>query len=256
MIVAAHQPNFMPWLGYFDKMRRADVFVSVDHVQLERQGFQSRTRIKTGDGSRWISVPVVHASRDERIVDARIDNSRDGRFRWGRKMALTLRYAYESAPHYRAYGPALAEVLEQRWERVVDLNMKLIELMREALMLRTPIVRSSELRVSGAKSEMVLNMCREVGASAYLTGAGASRGYLDVAAFERAGIEVLWQDFSHPRYEQRPSPASFIERLSAVDLLFNCGAASAAALRAGSTQAPALADAPASILAPSGGIPA
>ena len=248
MILAAHQPNFMPWLGYFDKMQKADVFVTVDHVQMERQSFQNRTRIKTGEGVRWITVPVVQESRDERLVDKRIDNSRDGRFRWGRKMSLTLKYAYQSARHYAEYAPVLDEILEGQWGRLADLNHALIDFYRAALMIRTPIVRSSELKISGAKSEMVLNMCRELGAHAYLSGAGASRNYLDAAAFERAGIEILWQDFPHPRYEQRPPSAPFVEKLSALDLLFNCGSESAAFFRARPAEAaeprPASASAP------------
>jgi hypothetical protein len=227
MIVAAHQPNFIPWLGYFDKMRKADLFVSVDHVQMERQSYQNRTSIKTGEGSRFITVPVVQDSRDERIVDKRIDNSRDGRFRWSRKMLLTLKYAYQSAPHFSAHEAALAEIFETRWERLEELNHRLIEACRGALGIRTPMLRSSQMKISGAKSDMVLNMCREVGADVYLAGAGASKGYLDVAAFERAGIRVVWQDFQHPRYRQFPSSDVFIEKLSAIDLIFNCGPQSA-----------------------------
>ena len=237
MILAAHQPNFMPWLGYFDKMRKADVFVSVDHVQMERQSFQNRTRIKTGEGVRWITVPVIQQSRDERIADKRIDNSRDGRFRWGRKMALTLKYAYQSAPHYAEHHSALTGILEERWERLSDLNYKLIDYCRAALMIQTPIVKSSGMNISGAKSEMILSMCRELGANAYLSGAGASRDYLDVAAFERAGVEVLWQDFQHPQYEQRQSATAFVEKLSAFDLLFNSGE-SPAFFRAGPATRP------------------
>lgn len=228
MIVAAHQPNFLPWLGYFDKMRKADMFVTVDHVQMERQSFQNRTRIKTAEGARWITVPVVQLSRDERVADKRIDNSREGRFRWGRKMALTLKYAYQSAPHYADYAPALTEILEGRWDLLADLNHRLIDFCREALKITTPMVRSSEMKISGARSEMVLDMCRQLGAKAYLSGAGASKDYLDVAAFERAGIEVLWQEFQHPQYEQRPPASPFVEKLSVLDLLFNRGPASAA----------------------------
>jgi hypothetical protein len=239
MIVAAHQPNFIPWLGYFDKMRKADVFISVDHVQMERQSFQNRTRIKTGEGVRWITVPVVQDSRDERIRDKRIDNSRDGRFRWGRKMGLTLKYAYQSSPYYAVYAPALAEILEGKWERLTDLNHRLIEFCRAELKVTTPIVMSSELKVDGAKSEMVLNMCRALGARAYLSGTGASRDYLDAAAFERAGIELLWQDFVHPSYAQRAPAAPFIEKLSCLDLLFNCGRESAAVLRSTASAGPA-----------------
>lgn len=227
MIVAAHQPNFMPWLGYFDKMQKADLFVSVDHVQMERQSYQNRTSIKTGQGRRWITVPVVQNSRSERIADKLIDNSRDGRFRWSRKMLLTLKYAYQSAPHFHAREAALTELLDRRWERLEELNRSLIDFCREALNIRTPILGSSSLRIPGAKSEMVLNLCREVGADTYLAGGGASKGYLDVRAFERAGIRIIWQDFSHPRYHQHPGSDVFLERMSALDMIFNCGPQSA-----------------------------
>lgn len=233
MIVAAHQPNFIPWLGYFDKMRKANLFIMVDHVQMERQGYQNRVRIKTGDGQRWITVPVVRTSRAERIMDKRIDNSRGGRFRWSRKMSLTLKYAYESAPHYRAYEPALEEIFASRWYRLSELNGRLIEFCRGALGIRTPMLSSSRLKISGAKSAMVLNMCREVGADVYLAGHGASRSYLDVPAFERAGIRVAWQDFEHPVYRQYPSCGVFIRNLSALDLIFNCGPRSPGILRGG-----------------------
>ena len=231
MIVAAHQPNFIPWIGYFDKMRKADLFIVVDHVQMERQSYQNRVRIKTGAGERWITVPVIQESRSERIMDKRIDNSRSGRFRWSRKMFLTLKYAYQSAPYFRDYQDGVAEIFETRWERQSELNGRLIEFCREALDIRTPMVASSTLRITGAKSDMVLNMCREAGATAYLAGDGASRGYLDVDAFERAGIRVLWQEFEHPRYVQHPSCGVFIPNLSAFDMLFNCGPRSAETLR-------------------------
>lgn len=223
MIVAAHQPNFIPWLGYFDKMRKADLFVVVDHVQMERQSFQNRVRIKTGEGARWITVPVVQESRRERIVDKRVDNSRAGRFRWSRKMYLTLKYAYQSASHFADYEPAVSGILGARWEKLSELNGRFIDLCRDALGIRTRMVRSSSLRPAGAKSDMVLNLCREVGADAYLAGHGASRTYLDLPAFERAGVRVIWQDFRHPVYRQRPASEEFIPNLSALDLIFNCG---------------------------------
>lgn len=223
MILAAHQPNFLPWLGFFDKMRKADLFVIVDHVQFERQNFQNRTLIKTPMGPRWLTVPVRQNSRDERIVDKAVDNSRRGRLRWGRKMALTLRRCYQCAPYFHEYGPALAHVFDQTWDQLAPLNLRLIEFCRNALGIRTPILRSSELRLSGSKSDMVLSLCRAVGADAYLSGAGGSRGYLDLPAFAQAGIRVVWQQFQHPRYVQHPRSASFIERLSALDLIFNCG---------------------------------
>jgi len=142
-------------------------------------------------------------------------------------MLLTLKYAYQSAPHFLAREAALSEILETRWERLEELNHRLIDFCRDALGIRTPMLGSSELKISGAKSDMVLNMCREVGADVYLAGAGASKGYLDVPAFERAGIRVVWQDFAHPRYPQHPASGVFIEKLSALDFIFNCGPESA-----------------------------
>lgn len=231
MIVAAHQPHFLPWLGYFDKMRRADLFVIVDHVQFERQNYQNRTMIKTGGDARWITVPVRQCSRDERILDKLIDNTGKGRHRWGRRMSLTLKYAYQGAEHFAAYGPALLDALDAPWERLVDLNLKLLDLCREALDIRTPMVRSSELKIDGAKSDMVLAMCQAVGADGYLSGTGASRNYLDAAAFDRAGVRIIWQHFTHPSYRQRPCEGTFIPKLSVFDLLVNCGPHSAAALQ-------------------------
>lgn len=237
MIVAAHQPNFIPWLGFFDKMLKADLFIIVDHVQMERQSYQNRVRIKTGAGERWITVPVLQESRDERILDKRIDNSREGRFRWGRKMFLTLKYAYQSAPYFRDHEAALSELLSDRWERLSELNLRLIEFCRHALAIRTPMILSSSLGVPGSKSEMVLNMCRAAGGDVYLSGSGASRAYLDLPAFERAGLSVAWQDFRHPRYRQYPCCDSFIPNLSSFDMIFNCGPRSPEILRAAQARA-------------------
>lgn len=235
MIVAAHQPNFLPWLGYFDKMRKADLFVSVDHVQFERQSYQARTRVRTGEGPRWITVPVIRESREERVMEKRVDNSRGGRSRWGRKMYLTLKYAYQGAPHFAVIEPSLLKILDARWERLADLNHALIELCRQALDIRTPMIRSSELGVSGTRSEMVLDLCRKAGAGVYLCGDGASKAYLDVTAFEKAGIKIQWQDFAHPRYPQHP-PGPFAERMSALDLIVNCGPAAPSVLRGARTE--------------------
>lgn len=223
MIVAAHQPNFAPWLGFFDRMRKADMFILVDHVQFERQNYQNRTKVKTGEGPRWLTVPVRQQSRAELIRDKAIDNAKTGRLRWGRKAFLSLQYSYQAAPYFKEYAPALLDLFDRQWDRLLDLNLALLEICRDAFDIRTPLIRSSDLAVTGTKSDMVLQLCRAVGADVYLAGMGGSRGYLDVAEFERAGIRVVWQDFRHPRYRQHPKEDCFIEGVSALDSLFNCG---------------------------------
>jgi hypothetical protein len=231
MNVAIHQPHFLPWVGYLDRMMKADLFIVLDDVQFEAQNYQNRVRIKTGQGPRWITVPVYHISQDQKILDKIIDNSRAGRLRWGRKVFLTLQYAYAGAPFFKQYASALKEIFDARWEKLADLNRELLDFLRQAMDIHTPMVNSSELGVSGQKSELVLNLCRAVGADTFLGGLGGSRGYVDAQAFERAGVQVQWQEFTHPRYAQHPGPDTFVEGLSTVDMLFNCGPESANLLR-------------------------
>jgi hypothetical protein len=230
MIVTVHQPHFMPWLGYLHRMARADLFVLLDHVQFERRGYQNRTQIRMNGEARWLTVPVAQRSREERIVDKVIDNGLHGTPRWWSAIHFqTLRHAYREAPFLREYAPALREIFETRWARLVDLDDALLGLLRDALGIRTPMVRSSELRTEGAKSELILNLCREVGADALLVGLGGSRRYLDAARFEREGIRLVFQEFTHPVYPQCGAPATsaFTAGLSAIDLLLNRGPAAA-----------------------------
>jgi hypothetical protein len=230
MIVAVHQPHFLPWLGYLDRMRQADLFVVLDHVQFEKQNYQNRTAILVEGTPRWLTVPIQQQSFRQSILEKRIANPVPGKANWwGPNMYATLRHAYRRAPHFRAYGAWLHEVLERRWDLLAQLNEVLLDFLRHAFDISTPLVKSSQLGVGGARSELVLNICRAVGADAFLCGGGGSRAYLDVAAFERAGVQVKYQDFRHPVYRQRSyagAPGPFVPGLSAVDMLFNCGPAS------------------------------
>jgi hypothetical protein len=226
MIVAIHQPNFLPWLGYFDRMIGSDLFVLLDHVQFERRNYQNRALIRLEDESKWLTVPVVQLSQKERIVEKRVDNPQgEGPRWWGPNAFATLRYAYRKAPYFDDYAPRLREILEARWDRLVDLNIATLDFVREALDITTPMVRSSQLQVQGQRSELLLDICRNVQASAFLGGMGGSRGYLDLEAFAAAGMGVMWQEFTHPVHAQCGA-APFIKGLSALDLLFNCGPAS------------------------------
>ncbi len=231
MLVAIHQPNFFPWLGYFDRMDKADLFVLLDHVQFERRNYQNRAMIRLEDKARWLTVPVVQVSQKERITEKQVDNHEEGTARWwGTSNFSTLRYAYRKAPYFDLYAPRLREIFEARWEKLVDLNIATLEFAREALAIATPMVRSSTLPVSGQRSELLLDVCRQVGASAFLGGMGGSRRYLDQAAFDAAGMGVRWQEFRHPGWRQC-GQAPFMPGLTVLDLLFNCGPESAEIFR-------------------------
>ena len=231
MIVTIHQPCYLPWAGYLQRMAQADVFVLLDHVQFERSNYQNRTRIRVKSGApsglpdyeaRWLTVPVLQRSQKERILDKEIDNRGDPRRLWSTVQLETLRRAYRNAPYFDAYFPQVKQVLETPWTRLVDLDAALLQVLRAAFGIATPIVRSSELGVLGAKSELVLGLCQAVGARTFLGGMGGSREYMDRDAFARAGIEIQWQAFRHPVYPQRGT-APFIAGLSALDMLMNCG---------------------------------
>jgi hypothetical protein len=224
MQVAIHQPCFLPWLGYLDRMNRSDLFVLLDHVQFERRNYQNRAQIRVDDEARWLTAPVVQLSQKEKIIDKRIDNPQDtGTSRWwGPNAYQTLRYAYRKAPYFDRYAPRIKQILETRHDKLVDLNQAMLDYLRECYEIDTPLVRSSELGVEGQRSGLLLNLCKAVGAETFLGGMGGSRHYLEQQAFADAGVKIAWQQFEHPRYVQCGS-ATFLPGLTALDALFNCG---------------------------------
>jgi len=226
LIVTVHQPHFTPWLGYLHRMAQADLFIVLDHVQFERGNYQNRTMIRMNGEPRWLTVPVVQRSQKERIIEKQIDNTLADTPRWWSMAHFqTIRQAYREARYLGLYAPTLRQILETRWTHLVELNAAMLEFLRDAFAIRTKIVRSSELQAEGAKSELILNLCRAVGADTLLAGLGGSRDYLDKAEFERHGVRIEYQQFEHPVYPQCGG-GPFSKGLSSLDLLLNCGPAS------------------------------
>jgi hypothetical protein len=221
------QPGYLPWLGFFDQMRRSTVFVYYDDVQYDKHGWRNRNRIKTPSGALWLTVPVLHAGKGQPLIlDALIDQTTD----WARKHIRTLRQYYSKAACFSRYMPELEALLERSWTHIVDLDMAVVDLMARWLSLTPAVHRSSALGIGGDKSERLLNMCRHFGADRYLSG-DAAQNYLDVDLFGRHGVTVEWQNFQHPVYPQLHGP--FVPFLSALDLILNCGEESASILERG-----------------------
>ncbi len=222
MVVTIHQPEHLPWLGFFDKVRQAEVFVLLDHVQFRKRYFQNRNRIRGEDGTLWVAVPVqVKGRYTQPINEVRIDNG--GNRRWRQKCWRSLTTCYEPAPWFRDHAPFFEQLYRREWERLVDLNEAIIQYLFSAFDIHPRWVKSSTLGVEGAKGALMLEICRAVGADAYLSGI-SGRDYLDLESFAEAGIAVQVQEFHHPVYRQRYEP--FIPCLSAIDLLFNHGPSS------------------------------
>ncbi len=223
MIVAAHQPSFLPWLGYLDKMAKADVFVVMDDLQYEAQNFQNRNRLKLNCGTAWLTVPLMAGAQTESIIDKRIQNQASAKEHWQRRGWITIETHYRRAPYFARYADELREVFSRRWDRLVDLDLHVLELARRWLGITTPVVRSSTLGLTGYKTGRILDMCQKMGATSYLTGRGGSHSYLDTERLGRAGVGVVWQSFEHPVYAQRYAELGFIPNLAFIDLVLNCG---------------------------------
>jgi hypothetical protein len=224
MIVAAHQPHYLPWLGYLDKVARADRFVVMDDLQYEEQNFQNRQRLKLNDGPHWFSVPLVRGSQSDRIIDKRVDNTGLGsRHHWQPRTWRSLVVHYGPTPHFGDYASDLEVLFTRRWEFLIDLQLHVFELARTWLGITTPIVRASTLGLRGAKTDRILDFCEKLGASTYLTGRGGSSTYLDVAKLGARGVDVAWQQFTHPVYPQRYPACGFVSHLAFLDRVLNCG---------------------------------
>lgn len=223
MRVAIHQPQFLPWLGYLDKIDQADVFVALDTVQYKKNEWQNRNRIRTAQGWQWLTVPV-HYTFGQRIHEVRIDETSDWRARHLR--ALTL--SYGKAAFHQRYAEGLRSLYQRASDRLGTVNLATVRWLLDAFGITTPLRLASEMALREEPTDRLIDICRAVGATRYLAGAGA-QGYLEVGRFKASGIELDVQEFHHPTYPQCYAP--FVPDLSAVDLLLNCGEQALARLR-------------------------
>lgn len=220
-VVAIHQPNFFPWLGFFDKIIRSDVFVVLDHTQFPKSegNWTNRVRLSVNGEAAWVTMPVDRKYEGLRRIDEiHIDN----RSPWRRKLLQLLRTNYGRAAFFARAFPDVETWVEEPAELVADFNLRAITAICDRLGLKTShIVRSSTLGVEGAKSELVANLVKRVEGNVYLSGDG-SAGYLDEQVLRSAGLDVEYQRFVHPVYPQRQG-AEFVAGLSVLDALFHCG---------------------------------
>jgi hypothetical protein len=218
-VAAIHQPQYLPYLGFFHKVRQADVLIVLDTVEYHRRGIQNRNKIKTSQGVRWLTVPVLQRT-GQLVWEVETNPSVDWRSQhWN---ALYLNYG--RALHFKEYGEALREVLLAATSTNLSrINVAVLTWLLQTLGIDTPMILASDLAVAdGQPSQRLANLCQAVGAQSYLSGPGGRR-YMDLEVFDRAGVEVLWQQFETPVYEQLWPKFGFIADLSIVDALFCWG---------------------------------
>jgi hypothetical protein len=222
------QPGYLPWLGFFDQLRRSDVFVYYDDVQFDKEGWRNRNRIKSQTGPMWLTVPILHAGRHgQKIVDVEIDN----RQKWAKKHVASIAQSYARAKYRERYLPELEALLAKPFDLLVELDIAVATLLAGWLGIERRIERSSKLGIEGGQSDRLLSLCRHLGADRYLSGDSA-KDYLDVRLFAESGITVEWQSYRHPTYPQLHG--EFVPFLSTIDLLLNMGPESLAVLEGNS----------------------
>lgn len=218
MRVTIHQPEFMPWLGFFHKASLADVLVLLDDGQFRKNYFHNRNRIRTPQGWSWVTVPIEKAPLDTPMTGIRIAGANNPR--WKDKIENGMRMSYARAPFFDETIDGVCGLFESTSESLTNLNIALLEWMLPRFSLSPKILRASDFALQSSASQRILDICLRAGATTYVSGISGS-DYLDLPAFDRAGIAVEIQDFHHPVYGQLFP--GFKPQISSIEAMFLYG---------------------------------
>jgi hypothetical protein len=221
MIVSVHQPQYIPWLGYFDKIAKSDCFVFLDCVQYKEREFQNRNKIRTKDGWGWLSVPVISKGLGrQKIADVAIDNGSA----WKKQHLKSWEVWYARSPFFKENLAFFEKIYTTEWDKLSQLNIFITQYVFKMLGIEKPVFFESALQTTTTKTDRIIEICQKLKADVYLSGAGG-RDYIEEDKFKAAGIALRYQDFIHPVYRQQfvSDKAGFISHLSIFDLLLNEG---------------------------------
>lgn len=217
IVLSAHQPAYLPWLGYFHKMAICDDFVILDCVQFEKNSFANRNKIKTSQGTAWLTIPVLLKGHLQKtIAEIEINNDID----WRSKHFRSLYFNYKKAPFFKQYADFLEDFYKKTWVRLYDATEYLLLFFVSELGIETRIHKQSQIGITSRKQELILDLCRNFCADCFVFGS-LGVDYADIEMFKSRGVEVLFQDYKHPVYPQLYG--DFVSHLSVLDLLFNVG---------------------------------
>ena len=216
MIISIHQPQYLPWIPYFSKIKDSDIFVFLDDVQFQKNGLQNRNFILSKIGELRLTIPVFH-SLSVNINEIKISDKRILKKHW-----QTIEMNYKKSSFYSELVEGLNKIYTTEYELLCDLNIDLIQFYLDYLNIKTKIVKSSSLQKEGEKSDLVLSICKTLNASTYLTGTGGL-DYLKQVEFTDNKIMISKSDYNLKEYKQINNNTDFIPHLSIMDLVFNEG---------------------------------
>ena len=221
MLVSIMQPSYLPWIGYYHRILLSDLHIILDDVDIDKNSktnFVSRNKIISHNGWSWLSVPIkTRSSSGTRLIrNIEIDNEQ----RWREKHHNAIRMNYSKTRYFADQQDFIDKMYSRPWHNLYSLTQHFNEHFLNLIGSKTEIVESSVISAKSKKSGRILELCQRVGATKYLSGP-FGKGYLDLASFENAGVEVIFHDFKHPVYSQNKK--EFVPNLSAIDLLFRAG---------------------------------
>jgi len=224
MIVSVHQPQYLPWLGYFDKIDKADVFVLLDNVQFKKNEWQNRNKIKTANGWQWLTVPVMY--KFPQLINEVGINNKD---KWKHRQRQAIISNYKKATDWALLEDFFEEIFSSEWQSISQLNIHLVKRLVDVLGIKTPLYVASELgEFPEAPDERLIALTKHFDADVYLAG-GGGKGYMDMEKYTKAGLEVIFQEYEHPVYDQLFG--EFEPFMSVIDLIYNHGKKSLEILR-------------------------
>ena len=213
MNLTIHQPEHLPWTGFFHKMMCADLYVYLDHVQYRKGYFQNRNKIVNNEGKEvWATISIKQGGMHETILDKEIANDQF------KKYISLIESSYKHSKYFDKYFEKLRLIFMNEHKKLIDLNLDIIDFFRDELNIITPTVRSSDLNINNSKSKMNLDICLKLGADAFIAGP-SGLDYLDIESFNDQNIELLVHNYISPVYHSNHS----FPNLSTLDLLFNQG---------------------------------
>ena len=217
MILAGHQPEYLPYIGYFYKIAKCDAFILVDHIQYAKKDFQNRNYIKSSSGPLLLTVPVKTSDKfEQKIYEVMIDE----RLPWRRKHLGSIINCYQKSPYYKEHIGFFKDLYSRNWTNLLDLNVEIIDYVSEQLHIKKKWLYSSEYNFEKNKDELLIEMCKKLNFDTYLSGQGG-KNYVNDRKFEASDLKHIYTDFQHPTYPQQFG--EFKPYMSTIDLLFNMG---------------------------------
>jgi hypothetical protein len=216
MLISIHQPEHLPWPGFFNKIKLVDLFVILDDVKYRKGYFHNRNKIIDNLGNeQWITIPVIHLHNEELINKKKIKLDDYKKLQIYKDKIFNI---YKYTDYFKLYEKEFFSIYEKNYEYLVDLNLHLISFFLDKLEIKTKLIRSSEITCEGKKSNLILSICKKLKASEYLSGK-SGKDYLDLKSFERENIKVDFHQFKYPQFKKNFK----YPNLSTLDMLFKLG---------------------------------